>query len=147
MKRIPPFVVGYVVTAFLVGAGVGGTMDLEAAMFGVGLLVGGALVACLLCYWLVGFERPWWKLLLVALVTNPTVLLAAGMLLYDIECFTGGKRGWDCFGAAIALVVGGAALPTPLGGLLWRGWKRRALGARDSSRATHDAPRSGAPPA
>lgn len=126
MNRVPAFVVGYVVAAFIAGAGVGATIDLQAVAFGTGLLVGGALVACLICWWLLGFEAPWWQLLLAALFTNPTFLFALGLVLVDIECLTGGKRGWDCFGAAIGMVVGLAALPTPLGGLIWRWWKRRA---------------------
>jgi hypothetical protein len=126
MKRVPPFVLGYVVVSFLLGAGVGATMDMQAAAIGAGLLVFGALVACLLCYWLVGFEGPWLQLLFVALITNPTFLLAAGVTLHDIECIVGRKRGWDCLGAAIGIVVAGGALVTPLGGLLWRWFRRRS---------------------
>jgi hypothetical protein len=126
MKSVPPFVVGYVVAAFLIGAGVGATMDLQASVFGAGLLVGGALVACLLCWWLLGFEAPWWQLLLVALFTNPTFVVALGTALFDFGCIVGTKRGWDCLLAALAIVIGGGALLTPLGGLFWRRWKRRS---------------------
>ena len=125
MKQVPPFVVGYVVASFLIGAGVGITMDLQAAVFGAGLLVGGALVACLLCWWLLGFEAPWWQLLLAALFTNPTFVVALFFVIYDMGCLTGGRRGWECLGAALAIVTGGGALLTPLGGLAWRWWKRR----------------------
>ena len=125
MRSVPPFVVGYVVAAFLIGAGAGATMDLEAAVLGAGLLVGGALVSCLLCWWLLGFEAPWWQLLLVALFTNPTFVVALGTALFDFGCIVGTKRGWDCLLAAIAIIIGGGALPTPLGGLFWRWWKRR----------------------
>ena len=145
MKGVPAFVIGYVLAAFLIGAGVGATMDVEAAVFGAGLLVGGALVACLLCYWLVGFEGPWWQLLLVALLTNPTFLLSAGMVLYDIQCITGGRRGWECLGAALAIVIGGGALPTPLGGLAWRWFRRRSLLDRGPPGPPHEKSGPGGP--
>ena len=125
MKAVPPFVAGYVVSSFLIGAGVGITMDLQAAAFGAGLLVGGALVSCLLCWWLLGFDAPWRRLLPAALFTNPTFVVALFFVVHDIGCLTGGRRGWECLAAAIAIVIGGGALPTPLGGLVWRWWKRR----------------------
>ena len=128
MRAVPPFVTGYVVAAFLIGAGVGATMDVEAAVMGAGLLVGGALVACLICYWLLGFDAPWQRLLPAALFANPTFVVSLGAVLMDFGCIVGSRRGWDCLLAALAIVIGGGALPTPLGGLAWRWWKRRGPG-------------------
>jgi hypothetical protein len=125
MRHVPPFVAGYVGTAFLVGGGVGATMSVEAAVFGAGMLVAGALVGCLLCWWLLGFEAPWWQMLGLGLLANPAFLVSLGVLLVDFACVTGSKRGWDCFLAAFAIVIGGGALATPFGGLFWRWLKRR----------------------
>jgi hypothetical protein len=134
MRHVPPFVTGYVVSAFLIGAGVGGSMNsVEAAAFGAGVLVAGALVGCLLCWWLLGFEAPWWQMMGLGLLANPAFLVPLGILLLDFDCVTGSKRGWDCFLAAFAIVIGSGALATPLGGLLWRWWKRRGLTPRSPS--------------
>ena len=53
------------------------------------------------------------------------MLLALGFMVADYECVVGNKRGWDCIGAAVAILVAGVCLLPPFGGWLWRWWKRR----------------------
>lgn len=57
MRRIHPFVAGHVVAGLIVGAGVGVTLDAEAAVLGGALLAAGAAVSSLVCWWKPGLER------------------------------------------------------------------------------------------
>ena len=50
-----------------------------------------------------------------------------GFLIVDADCVVGNRKGWDCLGAAVAILVGGVCLLPPFGGWLWRSWKRRVL--------------------
>ena len=56
---------------------------------------------------------------------NPLMLAALGFMAIDWECVAGLRRGWNCLGAAMAIVAAGLCLLPPFGGLLWRWWKRR----------------------
>ena len=63
MRRIHPFVYGHVVTALIVGLGVGATLDAQAAGIGMALMVAGAIVSSVVCWWKPGFEAPAWLLM------------------------------------------------------------------------------------
>ena len=126
MKRIHPFVYGHVVVALVVGLGVGATLDAQAAGIGMALMVAGAIVSSVVCWWKPGFEAPAWLLIPVAMLANPLMLVALGFLVVDSDCLVGSKKGWDCIAAALAIVAAGMCLVPPFGGWLWRWWKRRA---------------------
>ena len=125
MKRIHPFAVGHVVAALIAGVAAGVTLDAEAAVLGGTVLAAGACVSSVVCWWRPGFEAPAWQLIPAAILANPLMLLALGFMLVDFGCLTGSKKGWDCLGWAIALLVAGVCLVPPFGGWAWRAWKRR----------------------
>ena len=126
MRRIHPFVYGHVVAALIVGVAAGATLDAQAAAMGAVVLMAGAIVSSVVCWWKPGFEAPAWQLVPVAILANPLMLLAQGFMVVDVECLVGSRKGWNCIGAAIAVMVAGVCLLPPFGGWLWRWWKRRA---------------------
>ena len=126
MRRIHPFVYGHVVAALIVGLAAGATLDAQAAAMGAVVLMAGAMVSSVVCWWKPGFEAPAWQLIPVAILANPLMLLALGFMVVDVECLVGSRKGWNCIGAAIAVMVAGVCLLPPFGGWLRRGWKRRA---------------------
>ena len=125
MKRIHPFVWGHIAAALIVGAGVGATLDVQAAIMGAIMLMAGAVISSTFCWWKPGLEAPAWQLIPVAILANPLMLAALGFMVVDIDCVLGNKRGWNCLGAAIAIIVAGVCLAPPFGGWLWRWWRRR----------------------
>ena len=123
MLRIRPFVMGHLIAAVLVGAGAGAFLAAEAMLIcGMGMLAG-AVVSSLVCQWKPGVEAPAWQLWPVAVLANPVFLAALVFLALDWECVVGRQRGW-CLVAAMAIIAAGLCLLPPLGGLLWRSWKR-----------------------
>jgi hypothetical protein len=129
MRRIHPFVWGHVFAAVIVGAAAGAMLDVQAAIMGAILLAAGAVISSTVCWWKPGLDAPAWQLIPAAILANPLMLVALGFIAVDGDCIVGNKRGWDCLGAAIAILVAGICLVPPLGGWLWRGWKRRAAKA------------------
>lgn len=125
MLRIHPFVMGHLIGAVMTGAIAGAFINPQAAFIGALALFGGALVSCFVCQWRPGVEAAAWKLWLVAVFANPVMLAALAFMAVDWECVAGTRRGWDCLAAAMAILVAGLCLLPPLGGLLWRWWKRR----------------------
>lgn len=127
MKRIHPFVWGHLAVALIAGAGVGATLDVQAAIMGAIMLMAGAVISSTVCWWKPGLDAPAWQLIPVAILANPLMLAALGYLLFiDFDCVIGNRRGWNCLGTAIAVVVAGVCLAPPFGGWLWRWWRRRA---------------------
>ena len=124
MLRIHPFVMGYLIGAVMTGAIAGAFINPQAAFIGAVALFGGALVSCFVCQWRPGIEAAAWKLWPVAVFANPVMLVAVGFMAVDWECVVGTRRGWNCLVAAMAILVAGLCLLPPVGGLLWRGWKR-----------------------
>ncbi|NQW54803.1 MAG: hypothetical protein HQ465_26560 [Rhodospirillales bacterium] len=123
MLRIRPFVMGHLIAAVLVGAGAGAFLAAEAMLIcGMGMLAG-AVVSSLVCQWKPGVEAPAWQLWPVAVLANPVFLAALVFMALDWECVVGRQRGW-CLVAAMAIIAAGLCLLPPLGGLLWRSWKR-----------------------
>ena len=59
-----------------------------------------------------------------AILGNPMMLAAIGFMVVDYECVVGSRRGWNCIGAAVAMLIAGVCLLPPFGGWLWRWWKR-----------------------
>jgi len=125
MLRIHPFVMGHLIGAVMTGAIAGAFINPQAAFIGALGLFGGALVSCFICQWRPGVEATVWKLWLVAVFANPVMLAALGFMAVDWECVAGLRRGWNCLAAAMAILVSGLCLLPPIGGLLWRWWKRR----------------------
>jgi hypothetical protein len=126
VKRIHPFIWGHITAGLIVGAGVGITLDVQAAIMGAIALMAGAVISSTFCWWKPGLEAPAWQLLPVAILANPLMLTALGFMAVDFDCVLGIKRGWNCLGAAIAMIVAGASFVPPFGGWLWRWWKRRS---------------------
>lgn len=125
MLRIRPFVMGHLVTALLVGAGAGAFLAGEAMLIGgVGMLAG-AVVSSLVCQWKPGVEAPASQLWPVAVLANPVFLAALIFLALDWQCVVGLQRGWGCrLVAPMAIIAASLCFLPPLGGLLWRSWKR-----------------------
>ena len=125
MKRIHPVVWGHIAAAMIAGAGVGATLDVQAAIMGAIMLAAGAVISSTVCWWKPGFEAPAWRLIPVAILANPLMLAAIGFMVVDYDCVVGSRKGWNCIGTAIAVLVAGVCLLPPFGGWLWRWWKRR----------------------
>jgi hypothetical protein len=125
MLRIHPFVMGHLIGAVMTGAVAGAFINPQAAFIGAVALFGGALVSCFICQWRPGVEAVVWKLWPVAVLANPAMLAALVFMAVDLDCLVGARRGWDCLAAAMAILVAGLCLVPPVGGLLWRWWKRR----------------------
>lgn len=125
MLRITPFVMGHLVAALLVGAGAGAFLAAEAMLIGgVGMLAG-AIVSSLVCQWKPGVEAPASQLWPVAVLANPVFLAALFFLALDWQCVVGLQRGWGCrLVAPMAMIAASLCFLPPLGGLLWRTWKR-----------------------
>ena len=100
MRRIHPFVYGHIVAALIVGVAAGATLDAQAAAMGAVVLMAGAMVSSVVCWWKPGLEAPAWRLIPAAILANPLMLVALGFMAVDAECVVGNKRGWDCIGAA-----------------------------------------------
>ncbi len=124
MLRITPFVMGHLVAAVLVGAGAGAFLDLRLSLYFALALLAGAVVSSFVCQWKPGVEAPAWRLYLVALVANPILLISLVVMALDWDCVLGLRRGWNCIAAAMAIAAASLCLLPPLGGLLWRRWKR-----------------------
>ena|SRR3990167_6953340 len=125
MLRIHPFIMGHLIGAVMTGAIAGAFINPQASFIGALALFGGALVSCFICQWRPGVEATAWKLWLIAVLANPVMLAALGFMAVDWECVAGTRRGWNCLGVAMAIVAAGLCLLPPVGGLLWRWWKRR----------------------
>lgn len=139
MLRIHPFTMGHLIGAAIVSGAVG--MFLPYARFAPTMMltffaltmvlafVVATAVSSFICQWWPGLEAPAWKLWLTAVFVNPVMLSALGFMAVDWECVVGGRRGWDCLAAAMAIFVTGLCLLPPFGGLVWRWWKRRRAAA------------------
>lgn len=124
MLRIHPFVMGHLIAAVMTGAIAGAFINPQMAFIGAVALFGGALVSSFVCQWRPGVETPAWKLWPVAVFASPVMLAALAFMAFDWECIVGVRRGWQCFTAAMSIMVAGLCLLPPFGGLLWRGFKR-----------------------
>jgi hypothetical protein len=129
--RITPFVMGHLVAALLVGAAAGAFLAAEAMLIGgIGMLAG-AVVSSLVCQWKPGVEAPASQLWPVAVLANPVLLAALVFLALDWQCVVGLQRGWGCrLVAPMALIAASLCFLPPLGGLLWRAWKRHRARSR-----------------
>ena len=126
MRPIHPFVVGHVTGAVIVGIAAGSVLSLLAAFVSAASMAAGALVSGLICWAWPGLEAKARFLWPVAVLANPVMLGALAMITVDWECLTGDNGGWECMAVAVAVVVAGLSLLPPLGGLLWRRWKRES---------------------
>ena len=126
MKHVHPFVYGHVIAAFVAGAVAGTFFDLEAVMVFSSVLAASAIVSVLVCWWWPGFAAAGWKLWLIGILANPLFLPAAAFSADQYECLLGQKTGWNCMFSDLGPLVAGICLLPPVGGLLWRWWKRRS---------------------
>ncbi|WP_428680248.1 hypothetical protein [Reyranella sp.] len=124
MLRIRPFVMGHLVAALLVGTGAGAFLAAEAMLIGGLGMLAGAVVSSFVCQWKPGVEAPAWQLWAVAVLANPVFLAALVFMALDWQCVVGVQRGWGCLVAAMAIIAASLCFLPPLGGLLWRSWKR-----------------------
>jgi hypothetical protein len=128
MRTIHPFALGHVIGGLLVGAVTGAFLpNPMMVLIGAGSLAGCAAVSSVVCWWRPGFEAATWKLWPGAAFASPLMIAALGYMASEWECLAGTRRGWNCLGAALALIVAGLCLIPPMGGLLWRWWHRRAV--------------------
>ena len=124
MRRIPSFVYGHVLSAFLLGFVGGVFLNLEALLVFCSVMAGSALVSALVCWRWPGYAGAGWKLWLVGVIASPLFLVAAFLVAQDYECLTGSKTGWDCmFSDMYPLMMGVCVIP-PLIGLAVR-WLAR----------------------
>ena len=126
MRRIPPFVYGHVIGAFVVGAVAGAFLDLKALMIFSSLLAANAAIGSLVCWWRPGFDAAGWKLWLVATFANPLMLAAIAFSIDQYDCLIGQRTGWNCMFSDVGPLTVMACLPSPLIGLAVRWWKRRS---------------------
>ena len=129
MLRIHPFVMGHLIGAVMTGAIAGAFVSPQVAFFAGLALLGGAIVSSFVCQWRPGVEAAAWKLWSVAVLANPIMIAALVFMVRDWQCVLAARRGWDCLGAAMAIVAACLCLLPPVGGLLWRGWKNRRAAA------------------
>ncbi len=121
---------GHLIGAVAVGTAAGAFINAQASFIVAVSLAGGAAISSLVCQWRPGVEAPAWKLWPTAVFANPVMLAALGFMVADWECVLGLRRGWNCLAAAMAILAAGLCLLPPVGGLLWRGWKRWRAAAR-----------------
>jgi hypothetical protein len=126
MRRVPPFAVGHVLGAFVLGVGSGSFLDLKAMMVFGTLLAAGASVSALVCWWRPGFRAAGWKLWFMACLGNPLFLVAAVFSVTEYECLVRLRTGWNCMFSDLGALVAGACCLPPFAGLAWRWWRRRA---------------------
>jgi hypothetical protein len=124
MLRIHPFVMGHLIGAVMTGAIAGAFIGPQAAFMGALILLVGAVVSCLICQWWPGVEAPAWKLWLIGVLANPLFLVAVAFSIDQYECLIGQKTGWNCMFFDLGPKVAAMCLLPPIGGLLWRGWRR-----------------------
>ena len=124
MKHIPAFVLGHVIAAFVAGAVAGTFLDLKAVMVFSSVLAASAIVSALVCWRWPGFEAAGWKLWLIGILANPLFLTAAAFSADQYDCLLGRKTGWNCMLSDVGPMVAGMCLLPPIGGLLWRWWRR-----------------------
>ena len=129
MLRIHPFVMGHLIGAVMTGAIAGAFIGPRASFIAAVTLLAGAVVSCLICQRWPGVEAPAWKLWPVAVFANPVLIASFGFMVADSECVAGTRHGLNCLVVAMAIVTAGLCLLPPVGGLLWRGWKRRRAAA------------------
>lgn len=120
---------GHLIGAVMTGAIAGAFVNPQAAFFGGLALLGGAIVSSFVCQWRPGVEAAAWKLWSVAVLANPIMIAALAFMVHDWQCVLGTHRGWDCLEAAMAIVTACLCLLPPVGGLLWRWWKRHRAAA------------------
>jgi hypothetical protein len=134
MRSIHPFALGHVIGGLLVGAVAGAFLpNPMMVLIGAASLAGCAAVSSAVCWWRPGFEAAAWKLWPVAVLASPLMIAALGYMVGEWECIAGTRRGWNCLGAALAVVVALLCLVPPFGGLLWRWWYRRSVSHADES--------------
>ena len=129
MLRIHPFVMGHLISAVMTGSIAGFFINAEAAFITGVSLAGGAVVSSFVCQWRPGVDAGGGKLWAVAVLANPIMIAALAVMALDWQCVVGARRGWDCVAAAMAIVAACRCLVPPLGGLLWRWWRRRSPAA------------------
>jgi hypothetical protein len=129
MKYVHPFVYGHVVGAFCAGAVAGTFLDLRAVMVFSSVLAASAVVSALVCWRWPGFAADGWKLWLTGCLANPLFLAAIAFSADQYECLLGRHTGWNCLFSDAGPLVAGMCLLPPLGGLLWRWWRRRSPAA------------------
>ena len=125
MLRIRPFVMGHLIGAVMTGAVAGAFVSPQMAFITALALLGGAIVSSFVCQWRPGVDAVAWKLWSVAVLANPVMIAAFAFMARDWQCVLGTRRGWDCLAAAMAIIAACLCLLPPVGGLLWRWWKRR----------------------
>jgi hypothetical protein len=129
VRRLHPFVWGYMVAAFVAGVVSGAVLDWKAVVIFSCLMAAGAAIASLVCWWRPGFEAAGWKLWLVATVANPLLLAGIGLTIDQYDCLFQRTRGWSCMFADLSWMLVAVCLPSPLIGLAVRRWKRSGLQA------------------
>jgi hypothetical protein len=127
MRPIHPFVVGHVIAAAMVGVAAGAVLSALAVFVSATGMAIGALISCSICWALLGLEARARFLWPIAVLANPVMPTALALIVADWECLAGEGGGWECMGVAVAVVVAGLCLLPPLGGLLWRRWKRQGM--------------------
>jgi hypothetical protein len=128
MRTIHPFALGHVIAGLIVGAAAGAmASNPMMPLIGAGAVGGSAAVSTGVCWWRPGLEAAGWKLWLTAAVASPLMILALGYMATEWECLAGTRRGWNCLGAALAIMVAGVCLVPPFGGLLVRWIHRRSV--------------------
>jgi hypothetical protein len=125
MKHVHPFVYGHVIAAVVAGSIAGAFLDLKAVMVFSSVLAAGAIVSALVCWRWPGFTAVGWQLWLIGCLANPLFLAAVAFSADQYECLLGRKTGWNCMFSDLGPLVAGMCVLPPLGGLLWRWWKRR----------------------
>ena len=120
------FVYGHVIGALAAGMIGGGFLDFTAAMVFGGSAAAAAAVSALVCWWWPRFDAPAWKLWLVATAANPVLIAGVAWSLFNIDCYTGELKGWNCPFSDVGWVCALGTLPSPvLGPIAHRFWNRR----------------------
>jgi hypothetical protein len=125
MWRIPPFVLGHVIAAFVTGAIAGAFLDFKAVMVFSSSLAVSAAASALVCRWWPGFAAAGWRLWLAATLGNPLFLAAIAFTVTQYDCLSGGVTGWNCMFSDLGPMVAGLCLPSPFVGLALRWWVGR----------------------
>ena len=124
MRAPPPFAVGQVLGAVVIGLVGGSFIDTRAIFsFAVGMGLG-AGASAMVCRWWPGYDAAGWRLWLTGAAANPLLVVALGFSIDEYDCLLGKRSGWACMFSDIGPMVAGVCLLPPLFGVALRGlWK------------------------
>ncbi len=126
MHAVPPFMAAQFITAVALGTAVGAFAGWQMALLGAGAIGGGTAISIVISAMIWPTQHvSGWKLALVAMLANPTMLLALLATGIGWQCAIGRMHDFGCIASFAGALVVIICLLSVCAGLLWRWWKGR----------------------